>query len=263
MLLASAVQSQYVISSAYRTLQVLLAFGAPPHRFTLAEVTARLGLEKNQVFRSLKTLEEAGFVRVESDGRYALTAIVGVLAGAAAGSPQASLVEVAAPQLDRVVAATRESVNLFVLAGETAVCVDRRDSPQVVRVESVLGRSVTLHAGAAPKAILAFMPPAEREAVLAQLGQYQRYTDRTILDPDVLREDLAAIRERGYAISDEDVDSSARGVGAPILGRDGFPVGAVSVGGPSFRVTREKLCSFGELISQVGRAVSRQLGFPG
>jgi DNA-binding IclR family transcriptional regulator len=257
------VLNQYVMNSAYRTLQVLLAFGAPPHRFSLAEVTTRMGLEKNQVYRSLKTLEEAGFLRMDNDGRFSLTPILNILNAASVGSPQASLVELATPQMDRVLAATRESVNLFVLAGDTAVCVDRRDSPQPVRVSSVLGHSVTLHAGAAPKAILAFLPEAQRERVLAGLPGYLRYTDKTILDPEALKEDLARTRKRGYSISDEDVDSAARGTGAPILNREGLPVGAMSVGGPSFRVDAAALESLGELIVQAARAVSRQLGYPG
>ena len=255
--------NQYVMNSAYRTLQVLLAFGAPPHRFTLAEITARMGLEKNQVYRSLKTLEEAGFLRVETDGRFALTPILGVLSAASAGSPQASLVEVAAPHLDRLAATTQESVNLFALAGTSVVCVDRRDSPHLVRIASVLGFAVPLHAGAVPKAVLAFLPPDEQGRVLKELPGLTRYTARTVVDPRTLEAELEAIRARGYSISDEDVDASGRGAGAPILDHGGRPVGGLSVGGPSSRVNDETLSWFGELVAQTARSISRQLGFTG
>jgi DNA-binding IclR family transcriptional regulator len=256
-------QSQYVMNSSYRTLQVLLAFAAPPHRFTLTEVTQRMGLEKNQVYRSLKTLEEAGFLRVDADGRFCLTPVLGVLAAASAESQPTSLVDVAAPFMDRLAAETQESVNLFVLVGELAVCVDRRDSPQRVRVASVLGQSVPLHAGAVPKAILANLPEAEQERILGRLAGYPRYTEHTTVEPARLRQELAHIRERGYSVSDGDYDVAARGVGAPIFDHGGQVIGGISVGGPAFRVDDATLSRFGELIVQVARAISRQLGYTG
>lgn len=262
-MVAQQPQSQYVMNSAYRTLQVLLSFSAPPHRFSLAEIIARMGLDKNQVYRSLKTLEEAGFLRVEADGRFALTAILSVLNAAAANSQQVSLVDVAAPHLDRLAAETQESLNLFVLAGDSAVCVDRRDSPHRVRLNSVLGLSVPLHAGACPRAILAYLPEAEQERILGHLAGYPRYTEKTVMDPEALRLELAHIRERGYSVSDEDVDASARGVGAPIFDHTGSVVGGISLGAPSFRVDDATLGRFGELIVQAARAVSRPLGYAG
>lgn len=256
-------QNQYIMNSSYRTLQVLLAFSAPPHRFSLSEVTARMGLEKNQVYRSLKTLEEAGFLRMEADGRFALTPLIGVLNAASASSQQASLVEVAAPFMDRLATETDESVNLFVLAGDSAVCVDRRDSNQRVRVASVLGQSVPLHAGAVPKAILANLPEAEQERILGRLPSYPRYTERTVVEPGKLRQELLHIRERGYSVSDGDYDLAARGVGAPIFDHSGQVIGGISVGGPAFRVDDATLSRFSELIVQVARAISRQLGYTG
>lgn len=256
-------QNQYVITSAYRTLQVLLAFGVPPHRFSLAEIVGTMGLEKNQVYRSLKTLEEAGFLRVEDDGRFELTSVINVLSAASANSRQASLVEVAKSHLDRLADETGESVHLFVLAGDHAVCVDRRDSLHQVRLASVLGRSLPLHAGAVPKAILAHLPESRRQAVLAKLDTYPRYTDLTVLEPQRLDAELDLVRRRGFSISDEDYDASARGVGAPIFDHAQQVVGGVSVGGPSFRVDRATLEHFGSLITREARAISQRLGHPG
>lgn len=259
----SRTHNQYVISSAYRTLQVLLAFSATPHRFSLAEMAAKIGVDKNQTYRSLKTLEEAGFLRIDEDGRFILTPILGVLNAASADSQQASLVDAAAPHLDRLSAETGETVNLFALAGDHAVCVDRRDSNRRVRLASVLGLSVPLHAGAVPKAILAHLPEAEQERIIAKLGTYPTYTPKTIRQAAALRRDLAATRARGYSIADEDYDSEARGVGAPIFDHSGRVVGGVSVGGPSFRVSGEMLEQFGEMLVPVARAIARQLGYTG
>lgn len=261
--MASQPQSQYVMNSSYRTLQVLLAFAAPPHRFSLSEVTQRMGLEKNQVYRSLKTLEEAGFLRMDADGRFTLTPVLGVLGAASAENQPVSLVDLAAPFMDQLAAETKESVNLFVLVGDSAVCVDRRDSPQRVRVASVLGQAVHLHAGAVPKAILAHLPEADRERILSRLSNYPRYTERTLLEAAKLRQELARIREQGYSVSDGDYDVAARGVGAAIFDQSGRVIGGISVGGPAFRVDDATLRRFSELIIRVAQAISRQLGYTG
>ena len=251
---------QYVINSAYRTLQVLLAFAAPPHRYSLTELMTSMDLEKGQLYRSLKTLEKAGFVRYDSDSRFALTPVVNTLSAAFVGSRHASLVEVAGPFLDELERDTSELVNLFVLAGDRAVCVDSRESPHLVRLTSPIGISAPLHAGAVPKAMLAHLPTTTWDRVLAQLAELPRYTDATELDPGRLRAELETIRQRGYSVSDEDYDASARGVGAPIFDATSQVVGGVSVGGPSFRVDDATLDRFATLITRAARAISKTLG---
>ncbi|CAN5805732.1 IclR family transcriptional regulator [soil metagenome] len=258
-------KNPYVISSAYRTLQVLKAFVAPPHQFSLSELMNRSGLEKNQLYRSLKTLEEAGYLSVNGDGRFRLTPLLNSLSAAAATThgQQKNLADIAAPFLDEVAAVTQETVNLFVRAGDLAVCIDRRDSAHQVKLTSVLGVSVPLHAGAVPKAILAHLPEAEQRRVLEQLPGLPRYTEKTLLDSEALERELATIRERGYALSDEDYDASARGVGAPIFSERGEVIAGISVGGPSFRVDDRTLAHFSQLITRIARALSQRLGYSG
>lgn len=259
----AAARNPYVITSAYRTLQVLQAFAQPPHRFGLAQLVERMGLEKNQLYRSLKTLEQAGFLATGDDGRFAPTPLLQAIGTATAQGGEPSLIDAAAPFLDALVEATEESVNLFARVGAHAVCVDRRDSPEMVRLASVLGISVPLHAGAVPKAMLAFLPAAERDAVLGRLADLPRYTDATELDGESLRAELAATRARGWSVSDEDYDAAARGVGAPIFGARGDVVAGVSVGGPSFRVDDARLAAFGERIVGAAAEISRRLGYAG
>ncbi len=256
-------QNQYVIVSAYRTLEILRAFGAPPHRFSLAELIAALGLDKGQAYRSLKTLEEAGFIRADEDGRFRLTALLNVLSVAASSDRRTSLAEVAAPHLNRLSDETGESVHLFARVDDHAVCVGIRESRHPVRLSAALGAAAPLHAGASPKAMLAYLPKAEQARVLALAHTYPRYTEQTLVDPSALRDELERIRRRGYAVSDEDVDAGAKGVGAPIFDLTGKVVGAISVGGPSYRVDDALLHTFSTLIVQGAQAISRQLGYSG
>ncbi len=254
---------QYVISSALRTLQVLRAFAQPPHRLGLAEVMAHLRLEKNQAYRSLKTLEAAGFIVATDDTRFALGPGALELTLAATRSMGASLMELAGPLMDRLSLETQETVHLFMRLGDRALCVDKRDSTQSVRLVAVLGRSFPLHAGAVPKAILANLSKEDRDAVLESLGTLPRYTDTTIIDRERLLDLLDEIKEQGYAVSDEDFDSAARGVGAAIFGEDGEVVGGISVGGPSYRVDHDALARFAQLVRAAAEEISKRLALAG
>lgn len=256
---AADARTPYVIASARRTLEVLLAFTLPPHRFGLAEVTHRLGLERNQAYRSLKTLEAAGFLIATDDARFELGPAAATLGTGAMRFHGASVIDVAGPALDHLSTSTRETVHLFLRRGDRAVCVDRRESPQSVRMVSVLGRSFPLHAGATPKAMLAWLPDTDRNTVLAQLDDLPTFTERTYRDRGTLARELDAIRTRGYAISDEDFDAAARGVGAPILDAAGDVVGGVSVGGPSYRIDDATLAHYGDLIREAADDISRRL----
>jgi IclR family acetate operon transcriptional repressor len=256
---ASVDKAPYVIASALRTLDVLRAFARPPHRLGLAEVTVRLRLERNQAYRSLKTLEAAGFLVATDDARFELGPAAAGLGTAAMRFHATSVIDVAGPLLDHLSTATRETVHLFVLRGDRAVCVDRRESPQSVRLVSILGRSLPLHAGAVPKAMLAWLPDGQQRALLDQLDELPVFTERTYRDADALAAELAAIRDRGHSYSDEDFDASARGVGAPIFDAAGEVVAGVSVGGPSYRIDDATLERFAALVRGAAHDISRRL----
>ena len=251
---------RYLIQSAASTLEVLLAFGQAPHRFSPSEIAGQLDMDRNQAFRCLRTLQHVGFVRAEDD-RFVLTPLIEHLASGV--QPHTTLVSAAGPFMDELSQTTEETVNLFVLDGDTMTCLDHREGLRPVRLVTELGRRAPLHAGACLKAALAFLPAERQEAVFAQLLELPRLTPHTAHTAEALRRDLAGVRARGYAISDLDVDAEARGVGAPIFDARGGVVGAISVGGPASRMTPGRIAQLGEAIVRTARLISRQLGFNG
>lgn len=238
---------------------MLLVFGHPPGHFSTSEIAARLGIGRNQAFRCLRTLHHVGFVGLGDDDRFVLTPLAGQLA--ASGQP----VSLSRAALDDLSLSTGETVNLFAREGEAVMLIDHRDGLRPVRLVTEVGRRtpLPLHAGASPKAVLAFLSAAERDAVLARLAEYPRYTPATAADPEALRGELQQIRLRGYSVSGGDVDPDAHGVGAAIHGAAGQVVGAVSVGGPASRMTPARLGELGQRIVAAARLISRQLGYNG
>ncbi len=251
--------SRYAIESVMKTLQVLFSFCEPPHRFSIGELEALTGLPKNQVFRSLKSLEEFGLLRMEPGGHYLVTAVAYRLSLAA--EPEAPLEEVAQPFMEQLQQATGETVNLACLTDGQCTIVARRHSKKSVRLMTRLGARTPLHAGATPKAMLAFLPLEEQEKVLSMLPHYQKLTEKTETDPNRLRIELDQIRKRGYSISDQDFEEGATGVGAPIFGRNGKVIAGISAGGPISRVGPDSIALFGELTVEAANKISRILGY--
>jgi IclR family transcriptional regulator, KDG regulon repressor len=198
----------------------------------VSELSRRLDLAKNQVFRILKTLEEFGYIHQNPDRTYALgykvTEISMMLLN------RSDLAQQAGSFMDELRDLTGETVNLFVRDGHHAVCIAQRESRASVRMSAQVGRRVLPHAGACPKAIFAFQP---RDVVAEAIERYglPRYTPTTITDPEALFQHYGLIREHGYSESNEDIDAHLYAMAVPIHDRDGQVSAAMSVAGPLFR----------------------------
>jgi DNA-binding IclR family transcriptional regulator len=107
--------------------------------------------------------------------------------------------------------------------------------------------------------MLAYLAPEALERVLAA-GLPQR-TANTIVDPDAFRQELAAIRNRGYAIADEENEIGVRGLAAPVRDHFGNVVAATSIAGPSQRLTKKALASFAPDVVAAADAISARLGY--
>lgn len=245
------------MQAAVKTLEVLFAFRGADGALAAADLAQRLGLTRSQVYRCLKTLETVGVVREEARG-FTLT---GKLLELVPAMTSPSLIAMAEPLLLQLRDQTGETINFGMPVDTDEVHIVA--SYPTLRTIGMLGKVGTrayLHAGSVPKAMLAFMPPAEVERFLATLPALPRYTAATEVDPTALREELRRIRARGYSISDQDFEEGARGVGAAVLGPDGVPVAGLSVGGPASRIDDAALARFGRLAVTTADAISQRLG---
>jgi DNA-binding IclR family transcriptional regulator len=154
-----------------------------------------------------------------------------------------------------------ETIFLCVRRGDDAVCIERIDGTRVNLLALSLGGSLPLHVGGAPRTLLAFEPPDQWDAYLEH-REPEALTPKTPATRKALIEELRATRERGYAISDEDVTPGVAAVGAPILDHTGAVRAALSIGGmrdavlgPSSRAV--------ELVCDGAAEISRALGHDG
>lgn len=200
----------------------------------VSSLARQLHLPKSTVQRCLVTLEEAGWIQSSNEGETRWSLTTKALTVGRRASPDLSLREAALPVMNDLAAITNETVYLAVREGNGSVLVERIDSTQPVRTYLPLGTRAPLHGPSTGKAILAYLPPEEIEAVLA--AGLERYTDRTLSDPRRLRRELDVIRAKGYAVNKGEWREDVAGVGAAVLSARRLPVAAVSISLPVTRL---------------------------
>jgi DNA-binding IclR family transcriptional regulator len=224
---------------------------------SLAEFARRSGYSKSTTYRLLLSLEKAGWLERTPQAAFRLTIKPFQLGSILVDSLE--LRQEAGPIMAQVAAEIDQAVYLVVAAGTRAVCLERIDSGQGLRlVELDVGGSQPLHLGAAPRALLAFDQDRLLPALLRD-GLVRR-TEHTLVEPSELLRDLAETRRRGYSISDEDVTVGIGAVGAPILDADRVAVAALSYGGLRQQVLPPRPTHVACLL-QACQEISTRLGY--
>jgi DNA-binding IclR family transcriptional regulator len=248
-----------LVGSVLRAMRLLDLFERGRPEMSLAEFVRRSGYTKSTTYRLLVTLEEAGWLERGPAGGFRLTIRPFQVGSILVDS--LDLRREAGPIMARLATDVDETVFLVVPAGTFAVCLERIDSEQGVRLADLyVGGSQALHLGAAPRALLAFDEDALLPPLLA--AGLSRATERSIVDPAELAADLTQTRERGYSVSDEDVTSDVAAIGAPIFGSHGHVVGALSIGGLRRRLMPPRSDHIACLL-QACTDISNRLGYRG
>jgi DNA-binding IclR family transcriptional regulator len=175
-------------------------------------------------------------------------------------SMHTDLHEACSPILDELRNATRETVQVAVLDGREVVYVERRESPQTLRLFGRVGHRNDAHCTSTGKLLLAYLPPARLQRELDG-WVLVRKTPHTIVDLGALRTELEAIRARGWAENVNEAEMGVASIAAPIRNGLGEVVAAVSVAGPLQRLTGESLKRFARPTVEAGLAISRRLGY--
>jgi DNA-binding IclR family transcriptional regulator len=252
-------KSPYQIQVLDRALAVLELLSQDGPDLALAEVSERLKLHKSTAHRLIMVLERYKLIEKNSvSGRYRLGLKLFELGTKAVS--QLDLRERAHPYLERVVIESGETVHLCILDDGEVVYVDKVEPARSVRMASTVGTRNPAYCTAVGKAMLAHLPPAQVEAIVRKHG-LRPLTKNTITSLAELRAELAKIRARGYAIDDEEIEDGVRCVGCVVQGPAGEPFAAISVSGPTFRVTQEKVPALAQPVVAAAKELSAQLGF--
>lgn len=240
------------VVSAFRVLEAV----AETQPVGLSELARIVGLPKSTVQRVLLTLQEVGWLRPTetTPTRWQLTYRVVAVVGRAGGGE--SLRDNALPVMNELQLATTETIHLAAADGDSLVLVERLDTSHRLRAFLPLGERIPLHASATGLAFLSACGQGYLDDYLA--GPLPAQTADTITDPDRIRAVVNEVRERGYSMNVGGLSLGISSLGAPIVGPSGA-VAALSVSGPSSRITEDRFDELGAQVRDAAARISRAL----
>jgi IclR family transcriptional regulator, pca regulon regulatory protein len=221
------------VQSLDRGLAVIKAFGPDRERLSLSEVAEATKLTRAATRRFLLTLVKLGYVR-QVGREFSLRPRVLELGYAYLSG--LAMPEIAAPHLEELVAKVRESSSISVLDGHHIVYVARVPTKRIMTVAISVGTRFPAHATSMGRVLLAGMPPEDLDRYLAE-ADFEAFTDRTVTDPDQLREIVADVARQGYAIVDQELEEGLRAIAAPIHGAGDTVTAAINVSAHASRVS--------------------------
>lgn len=250
--------SNNTTQAARKAVRLLNCFtSSTASSLSVSELSAMTAWTPSSVSRLLSALEAGGLVqRDEVSGRYLLGLQLVALAGAALA--QRALYTVSHPHLLRLAAASGETTNLCVLDSMQVLTIDEAVGTHPIKVSGWIGVRHPLHATAAGKALLAALPEDRRDVILA--SGLPVLTPQTITNRERLLRELDQVNATGYALTIEELAAGLTVIAAPVRDYTDAVVAAITVGGPSFRITERHLEDCITLVKAEAAAISSELG---
>jgi len=259
--MAKKEKSEYIIQAVSHALDLLEQFHDEVDELGVTELSKRLKLHKNNVFRLLATLESRNYIeqnKVTENYRLGLK----TLELGQTFIKQMGLLRQSRPVLEALVKECNETTYVAILKESHIVYLDVVETDLTVRVVPRVGARLPAYCTAAGKVQIAFMSDEELENYLPPNKELKRYTSKTLIDRDELKKHLKLVAEQGYAMDDEEMDVGVKCVGAPIRDYTRRIIGAVSISGPSMRFSDERMeKELIPLVVKAGEEISHKLGY--
>jgi IclR family acetate operon transcriptional repressor len=245
------------IQSVLKALDVLECLADAEQPLSVREVAQQCGFSRPTAYRLLATLLSRDYVQNIDDGHYHIG--TRILTLGKSFLDRLDIPEIARKDIQSLSQLARETVHLSVLDGTEILYIDKAQVQQSVQMYCTIGTRNPLYNTSMGKAILAFLPPEKRDALLDRIA-LTRCTPNTITGRTELVEHLQMVRERGYAIDDMENEEGIRCLGAPIFDYSGEVIGALSVSGPAHRLPDARIAELAEPVMQTARTISSKLG---
>lgn len=243
------------VNRALSILQVLARTGPAG----VSRIAEELGIHKSTVFRLLATLEARGMVEQNaSRGEYQLGD--GVVQLAAGVTQRHDISVLSRTVCQQLAADAGETVNIAILDGDELLTLDQVLGASAITTVNWTGQRQVLHATAGGKVFLAAMSDADLDEHLRR--PLTSFTEHTIVDPALLRAEIARVRETGWAITGDELEIGLAALAAPIRSLRGDVEAVVAISGPSFRVNRQTAPELAESVLSAAAAISARNGYP-
>jgi IclR family KDG regulon transcriptional repressor len=245
--------------SLRKAMNILFYMGQHGPEMRIAEIASGLRLNKTTVYRLLTALERMDLVQRDPENEWYRLGLKLHELGTKAVRAR-TLQSEARRYLREMAHVCNEAVSLAVPGAGGVLCLERFDSPRtMITVRTPVGALFPAHCSAAGKAVLAYLSEEAVDAILLN-SRLIRYTDHTHTRTAELKNDLRRVRQRGYALDEQELEYGLNGVAAPVISQDARVLGAVGIAGPTQRFQGKDLAEKIELVKMTARKIAANLG---
>ena len=248
-----------VVQSVDRALSILEVLSDYSEGLGVTEISDKIGLHKSTVHRLLGTLIYKGYVVQDAESnKYKITLKLFEL-----GNKKVENMDILAaskPYTRELMEKVNEVVHFVIREGNNIVYIDKVEADNTIRMASTIGRRSPLYCTSVGKAILAQLSDEEVERIWNS-SKIEKLTEFTITSLEEMKKELEKVRQRGYAIDNEENEPGVRCAGAPVFNRFGKVEGAISISGPTFRVTEDVVDKFASDVVKYASLISKELGY--
>ena len=226
------------MTSLARGLSVIQAFSQSQSQLTISQISVKTGLSRAAVRRCLYTLAKLGLAGTNDSRRFYLRPRVLALGHSYISSMP--LAASAQPVLERVSDLLRESCSIATLDGPDIVYIARANVTRIMTIDLRVGSRLPAFCTSMGRILLAALSPEKLEEFLAN-AELKRFTDRTVVSTEKLRQVLRLVQRNGYCVVDQELELGLRSLAVPIQTPDGHVVAALNVGTHAHRVSTQDL----------------------
>ena len=252
------VERENMVKSVSRALDIIRLVSEKKGGLGVTEIANQMDINKSSVFRILSTLAQYGYIEQDPEtGRYKLG--YAFLAISSKLLDSIDLRSEARPCLLELEKETNEVIHLVVYDQGEVVYIEKLEGNETLRMHSKVGKRAPMHCTSVGKAILANLPEKEVEDILAKRG-LPKHTDKTITDAEAMKQELAMVRQKGYALDNEENEPGITCIAVPVFDHLGKACAAISISGPTIRMTEERLGYLHDRMIKAGKQISARLG---
>lgn len=246
-----------LVDAVTKALEILDCFSAHETELSLNQLCEKTGLYKSRVHRLCGTLITSGYLVRTSRTNYRLGPKLMILGKVYEKTN--SLRSIAAPFMKKLTEATGESTALFVIDNFKCICMAREMGSSRLVYSINEGDFMELHPTASGRVLLAYADEKFTDKVLDR-ADFVRFTPATLVDKDEIKRELAAIRERGYALNKEERELGIAAIAAPIFDFENKVPAALAIVGPVHRFNDENANAMRAALLDATREMSRLMG---
>ncbi|UAL50221.1 MULTISPECIES: IclR family transcriptional regulator [Metabacillus] len=248
-----------MVKSVSRALDIITLVSLKKGGLGVTEIANQIDINKSSVYKILSTLVQYGYVEQDAEtGKYKLGYKFLEISSKLLES--IDLRAEARMYLQELENETNEVIHLVVYDQGEVVYIEKLDGSETLRMHSKVGKRAPMHCTSVGKAILAHLPSSVVMDILERKG-LPMHTDKTITNKDDFLLELNTVRQKGYALDLEENENGITCIAVPIFDHIGNAIAAVSISGPTIRMTEHRLEQLQSRMQHIGRQISARLGF--